>query len=86
MVIGGRGADETIGVGEETGMDGTGAWLRIGGDWYMCCGEDIRYGLAGVGDVGDMGDMGEAAIPYAGSPIKLGINIKCGLASNGSAP
>lgn len=83
-VIGGGAADGMTGVGEDTGIGGTGVWLCMG-DWYISCGEDIRNGLSGVGGTEDIGDIG-VAIPKAGSAIKLGMDIKCGLTSKERAP
>lgn len=83
-VIGGGAADGMTGVGEETGIDGTGAWLCIG-DWYISWGDDIRNGLAGVGGTEDMGEMG-VAMPKAGSAIRFGMDIKCELTSKERAP
>lgn len=85
VVIGGGAADGMAGGGDETGIGGTGAWLCMG-DWYISCGGETRYGLAGVGDETEgIGDMG-APIPKPGSAIRLGIDIKCELTSNERAP
>lgn len=73
-VIGGGAADGMTGGGEETGKEGTGAWLCMG-DWYISCGGDTRNGLAGLGGTEDIGDMGPA-MPKAGSAIRLGMDIK----------
>lgn len=72
------------GVGDDTGIDGRGAWLCIG-DWYISRGDDIGNGVVGVGETEDIGDMG-AAMPKAESAIRLGIDIKCELTSKGRAP
>lgn len=82
--IGSGGAARGMGgVGEAAVIEGTDARLCIG-DWYISWGEDIGYGLAGVGGTEDIGDVDPIA--KAGSAIKPGMDIERGSTSKERAP